>query len=82
MKPTETHTTGALLLTPEDLLYAGEIAWLADVEPQTIHQWIARYPDFPKPWKAGNPGQAQLWLRTDILGWFAATGRRWRGMEQ
>lgn len=40
---------------------------------QTVHNWIARYPDFPAPvWEYGR---IRLWLWSEVQSWCQATGR-------
>lgn len=40
---------------------------------QVIHNWRARYPDFPEP--VGTVNEAPAWLWPDIEAWARATGR-------
>ena len=41
--------------------------------PQAVHNWRARYPEFPKP--VAEFGKSTLWYWPDVLDWVRASGR-------
>ena len=41
--------------------------------PQAVHNWRARYPEFPKP--IAEFGKSTLWYWPDVEEWAGRTGR-------
>ena len=41
--------------------------------PQAVHNWRARYPEFPKP--IAEFGKSTLWYWPDVEEWLSETGR-------
>ena len=41
--------------------------------PQAVHNWRARYPEFPKP--IAEFGKSTLWCWLDVEEWLKVTGR-------
>ncbi len=62
----------ALERPARDLVTGAEIARMAGVTRQAVHQW-SRKPDFPSSITRGRAGP--LWERAHVLGWLAS-GRR------
>ena len=58
----------------EDLVGAAEIAdRLGLAQPQTVHSWRRRYPDFPAP--IAHLRTALIWSWPEIEHWAERTGR-------
>lgn len=58
----------------DDLVGAAEIAErLGLAQPQTVHSWRRRYPDFPDP--VAQLQTALIWAWPDVRDWAEATGR-------
>lgn len=62
------------LVDPDDLVGAAEIGQRLHVESISVHSWLRRYADFPRPiakLRAGN-----VWAWSDVEAWAKATGRK------
>jgi predicted DNA-binding transcriptional regulator AlpA len=57
-----------------DLTGIADIAQRASVSANTVHKWLMRYPDFPKPLMTLKRGR--LWEWRQIEAWLKKTGRR------
>lgn len=53
---------------PADLVSVQEIAERAGVQPDTVHKWRARHPDFPKPFSE-VAGSIPVWIWQDVKAW-------------
>jgi hypothetical protein len=58
----------------DDLIDAAGIAARLDLaQPQTVHLWRRRYPDFPEP--VAELTRVLVWHWPDVARWARATGR-------
>lgn len=60
-------------IDPEGLIARGDIAQIAGVAPNTINQWILRFPDFPAPIAKTSGGD--IFLRGPVVDWLKKTRR-------
>ena len=56
-----------------DLVAIGDIARMARVTVDAVHQWTRRPVGFPRPVAITSAGK--IWLRADIQVWLIRTGR-------
>lgn len=61
-------------IRPEDIVGAAEIAELLSItSASTVHQWLRRHPDFPRPVRSLLSGM--VWDWSEVRKWAIATGR-------
>lgn len=58
-----------MLVDTDDLVSNIDIARLAGVSKSAIPNWVARYPDFPKPVASFSNGKFKLYLWTQVKEW-------------
>jgi hypothetical protein len=59
-----------------DLVSPADIAEECGVGKSAVSNWIARYPDFPRPLTTVAQGRTDLFSRAAVLDWYAR--RSWR----
>lgn len=66
------------MINTDDLCDAAEVAVLLGLRhPNSVHTYLRRYADMPRPAIDLGPGRPRLWLRPQIEGWIgvrAGTG--------
>jgi glutathione-regulated potassium-efflux system ancillary protein KefG len=56
----------------EDLIDAQAVASLLGLShPNSVHTYLHRYPEMPRPVIDLGPGRPRLWLRPQIEAWLA-----------
>lgn len=63
----------AILIEPDDIVGASEIADRLGVSSSVVHDWQRRYDDFPDPLRRLRMGL--LWSWPEVLAWARSTGR-------
>lgn len=64
------------LVDVDDLIDAHDVAELLHLaQSNSVYLYQRRYPDMPRPVFAPGRYRAQLWLRSEIIDWAAATDR-------
>jgi glutathione-regulated potassium-efflux system ancillary protein KefG len=63
------------MINTDDLLDAQGVADLLGLRhPNSVHTYLRRYPDMPRPILDLGPGRPRLWLRPEVERW--RLGRR------
>jgi transposase-like protein len=57
----------------DDLVATGDVARISGCDPNTVSQWVRRYPDFRA--LAVSTSAGLIWRRSEVLGWLKETGR-------
>lgn len=58
------------MVNTEDLCDAHEVAQLIGLgHPNSVHGYLRRYDDMPRPVVSLGRGRIHLWLRPDIVAW-------------
>ena len=60
---------------PDDLIDSTDVARILELaQPNSVHLYMRRYPDMPRPVVDRGPNRAKLWLRSEVEAW--AEGRK------
>lgn len=75
---TSVHTVGRTV-DVDELVDAADVAVLLGLShSNTVHSYLGRYPDMPRPVVDRGPNRAKLWVRSDIQAWANQRGKRAR----
>jgi len=59
----------------DDLIDATDVALILGLAyPNSVHVYLTRYPDMPRPVVDRGPRRAKLWLRSEIEAWQSRRG--------
>lgn len=56
---------------PDELVSAADIADIFAVGAPAVSNWLKRHADFPNPVALVARGRTYLWLRSDVVRWYA-----------